>query len=103
VAVLKWHQAGCYATAFAEVEVATGTAPENSGDGEGETEGPSQKRDAEGQDNSNNNISDGSKSLATVPKLVEMTVRDKRIRQARTAHWLAAGSKDGKVSVWDVF
>jgi hypothetical protein len=32
-----------------------------------------------------------------------MTVREKRVRHARMAHWLVAGSKDGKVSLWDVF
>ncbi|GAB1318630.1 Astra associated protein 1 Asa1 [Madurella fahalii] len=91
VAVLKWHKVGCYATAFAEIE--TETAAENTR--EAPAEGSSQNQETqEGRD---------STSLTTVPKLVELTVRDKRIRQAKTAHWLAAGSKDGKVSLWDVF
>jgi len=30
-------------------------------------------------------------------------VKEQRIKRAREAHWLAAGSKDGKVSLWDVY
>lgn len=91
VAVLKWHRVGCYATAFAEIE--TETATEDAREAPAEVSSQSQGTQEGG---------DGT-SLTTVPKLVELTVRDKRIRQAKTAHWLAAGSKDGKVSLWDVF
>lgn len=80
VAVLKWHQVGCYAVAFASV-VQDGTS--------GELTDAAQ--------------ADAPTSVAPVPKLVDVSVRDKRIRQTKTAHWLAAGSKDGKVSLWDVF
>ncbi|KXX74827.1 ASTRA-associated protein 1 [Madurella mycetomatis] len=91
VAVLKWHRVGCYATAFAEIETETTTEDAR----EAPAEGSSRSQEAqEGRDGT---------GLITVPKLVELTVRDKRIRQAKTAHWLAAGSKDGKVSLWDVF
>lgn len=44
-----------------------------------------------------------SKEVVVVPRLVDVTVREKRERLAREGHWLAAGSKDGKVSLWDVF
>lgn len=33
----------------------------------------------------------------------QMTVAEKRDQKARTTHWLAAGSKDGKVSLWDIY
>ncbi|PIA89250.1 ASTRA-associated protein 1 [Cercospora beticola] len=33
----------------------------------------------------------------------KMTVEEKRDEKARTTHWLAAGSKDGKVSLWDIY
>ncbi|KAK3935660.1 ASTRA-associated protein 1 [Diplogelasinospora grovesii] len=90
VAVLKWHQVGCYATAFAIL-------PDNEGGEKESNTATPQEQQAETQ-------TEGTGSeVATVPKLVEMTVRDKRITQAKTAHWLAAGSKDGKVSLWDVF
>jgi ASTRA-associated protein 1 len=89
VAVLKWHQAGCYAAAFAEVDLAKGHESIAHSSGEEVAAG------------SDVNAKDTSSSL--VPRLVELTVRDKRIRQAKTAHWLVAGSKDGKVSLWDIF
>ena len=90
VAVLKWHQAGCYAAAFAEVDPAKRRESIANG---------SEEEVAAGSDDVN--AKDTSSSL--VPRLVELTVRDKRIRQTKTAHWLVAGSKDGKVSLWDIF
>ncbi|KAK0345111.1 Astra associated protein 1 Asa1 [Friedmanniomyces endolithicus] len=33
----------------------------------------------------------------------EMTVAEQRVRKTKETHWLAAGSKDGKVSLWDVY
>lgn len=77
VAVLKWHQVGCYAVAFSSLDKDTLTTSQE--DTAAETIG------------------------TMVPKLVDTSVRDKRIKHAKTAHWLAAGSKDGKVSLWDVF
>lgn len=99
VAVLKWHAVGCYAVGFAEVDMAgplAGGGRESDRDGKGEGEGKLQgDGDGEGEE--------GERSLVAVPRLVDMTVREKRVRQARMAHWLVAGSKDGKVSLWDVF
>ncbi len=71
LAVLKWHQEGCYAVAFADV---------------GER--------AEGR-------SDEDQALTQTTGT--MTVKEERIWKAKTAHWLAAGSKDGKVSLWDIY
>ena len=31
------------------------------------------------------------------------TISRHRARKAQTTHWLAAGSKDGKVSLWDIY
>lgn len=73
VAALKWHQVGCYAVAFASVVSSPASAEE---------EKPSKD---------------------VVPRTGELSVRDRRIQHAKTAHWLAAGSKDGKISLWDVF
>lgn len=97
VAVLKWHQVGCYAAAFAAVERDAEPAEQGSLDDGGVSTG------GVGQGEGGQQAGEGSSGLVPVPKLVEMTIRDKRIRQARTAHWLAVGSKDGKVSLWDVF
>ncbi|KAK3318215.1 WD40-repeat-containing domain protein [Apodospora peruviana] len=95
VAVLKWHQVGCYAIAFAEVEVDVG---KNGQKGDTATTATV----PEGHQSQSQEDDDG-KSMTSIPKVVELTVREKRIREARSAHWLAAGSKDCKVSLWDVF
>lgn len=85
LAVLKWHQVGCYAAAFADPNLTSHSSP-GSDDrgtmGEGEA-GPDRK--------------------ALVPRLGDLTVKDRRIQQANEAHWLAAGSKDGKISLWDIY
>lgn len=81
VAVLKWHPVGCFAVAFAETNATGGsTSPDSKAD-------------------------DGkvSSQRTLVPRLLDVTVRDRRIHQARNVHWLATGSKDGKVSLWDIF
>lgn len=33
----------------------------------------------------------------------EMGVKEERLWKARTSHWIAVGSKDGKVSLWDIY
>ena len=98
VAVLKWHQAGCYAVAFADVSPSARSSQTVHGDDKDNNDGG-----AETSEDHNSASGTASAEVAVVPKLVELTVRDKRIRQAKTAHWLAAGSKDGKVSLWDIF
>lgn len=94
LAVLKWHQAGCYAVAFAEIGHADNM------DNKQNMAGPESEVTRE---NDKQETTEESGSLIATPKLVELTVRDKRIKEARSAHWLAAGSKDSKVSLWDVF
>ncbi|EAQ88377.1 hypothetical protein CHGG_04996 [Chaetomium globosum CBS 148.51] len=107
VAVLKWHGVGCYAAAFADVATVDGARGEGEGgvgngegdgDGDGEGEG-----EGEGEGSSQQQQGGQGKEVVAVPKLVDITVREKRERLAREGHWLAAGSKDGKVSLWDVF
>lgn len=44
---------------------------------------------------------DGGKEL--VKRVTTMTVREERLFKAKTAHWIAVGSKDGKVSLWDIY
>ncbi|EJT78256.1 WD repeat-containing protein [Gaeumannomyces tritici R3-111a-1] len=78
LAVLKWHQVGCYALAFAPV-------------------GPS----GEGKDGTATLQAVGDSSV--VPRIGDVTVKEKRIHHAKNAHWLAAGAKDGKVSLWEVY
>lgn len=33
----------------------------------------------------------------------DVTVSEQRIEKAKSTHWLAVGSKDGKVSLWDIY
>jgi ASTRA-associated protein 1 len=40
---------------------------------------------------------------ALVERVGKMTVKEERLRMAKMAHWLAVGSKDGKVSLWDIY
>lgn len=73
LAVLKWHREGVYAVAFAEID------PESKGDGWSEA------------------------VVKSGGTLVERSVRKQREEKVRTTHWLAAGAKDGKVSLWDIY
>ncbi|KAG0652537.1 ASTRA-associated 1 [Hyphodiscus hymeniophilus] len=74
LAVLKWHKEGCYCLAFAHVK----------------------EDSSEGQEKA-----DSSTDLVKRPK--EMTVKQERLWKAKTMHWLAVGSKDAKVSLWDIY
>lgn len=74
LAVLKWHKEGCYSVALADVQ---DERPEGAAE-----------------------VSNG-KDL--VKKTSEMTVKQERLWKAKTAHWLAVGSKDAKVSLWDIY
>ncbi|PKS05910.1 hypothetical protein jhhlp_007741 [Lomentospora prolificans] len=94
VAVLKWHQSGCYAVAFASVDAAkvADFAPRlTSGSS---TEGGKAVEDQQ------------TPQVTPIPQSKSPTffnVKERRINHAKTAHWIAAGSKDGKVSLWDIY
>lgn len=79
LAVLKWHKEGAYAVTFSNV-------------GPGETQ---MFMDSErgGQDGTQSDAVDVSR----------LTVTDRRSHRAKTAHWVAAGAKDGRVSLWDIY
>lgn len=83
LAVLKWHKEGCYGVTFGEINPPTQSA---SSDQLSET-----RDEVEGGRESNGR----SFSLATVQHQ-----RNQRVQQT---HWLAAGSKDGKISLWDIY
>ena len=82
LAVLKWHKGGCYATAFAAI------GDENN---DGDTASLSENQDP-------SSAEDLIQHSSTVS-----TVQQRRDAKARSTHWLAAGSKDGKVSLWDIY
>ncbi|KAK0742129.1 WD40-repeat-containing domain protein [Apiosordaria backusii] len=100
LAVLRWHQLGCYAVAFAFVDpnpppVSPPPQPEQQ---------PQPPKD--GIVIPEEDCEDDSWEVippAPPQKKGEMTVREKRIHHAKTAHWIAAGGKDGRVSLWEVY
>lgn len=98
LAVLKWHQVGCYAVAFSDLTGPSESEPRST---QGQDPAPSNASQSSGQPESHQ--SEISPSNART--LVKMTtsVRDRRIAQAKSAHWVAAGAKDGKVSLWDIY
>ncbi|KAI1266989.1 WD40 repeat-like protein [Xylariaceae sp. FL1019] len=95
LAVLKWHDVGCYALAFAAItdssKLASNDIKADSGN-DGQVGTPN-----------GNNFSKKETSLAVLTKLGELSVKERRIKVAKEAHWLAAGSKDGKISLWDIY
>ncbi|EYE95780.1 WD40 repeat domain-containing protein [Aspergillus ruber CBS 135680] len=84
LAVLKWHKDGCYAVAFAEVfgNDSTASPTTDAGSKPGEKKETQFMRRNEG-------------SLATV--------RQQRNQKTQKTHWLSVGSKDGKISLWDIY
>lgn len=82
LAVLRWHKTGCYATAFARTEISPSVD---------ETEESDPATDPTGN----------SKMMAAIKQGTD--VQQKRDEKAQMTHWLAAGSKDGKVSLWDIY
>ncbi|RYP73692.1 hypothetical protein DL769_004163 [Monosporascus sp. CRB-8-3] len=89
LAVLKWHDVGCYTTAFALVDRRDDSSVEVEGASETQFYGRSSDKDRT--------------AVEVVPRLGELSGRDRRIKQAKEAHWLAVGSKDGKISLWDIY
>lgn len=91
LAVLKWHKEGCYAVALADVSVgfdSDGSLPST----DKPTEGPAKETCP-------------SRALTVSPQLGGSLAEIKlqRSRKAERTHWVAAGSKDGKISLWDIY
>ena len=86
VAVLKWHNSSCFSVAFAFVGPPSSTSKKQ------ETEAVSEP--VEGS-------STVVKTQAGIPAYYD--VKHRRIQHAKAAHWIAAGSKDGKISLWDIY
>lgn len=95
LAVLQWHKVGCYAVAFADVEEAeSSSAPPKMDNrllegGDIASEVPREDQVAKRS------------SSSTINSIV--SVKDRRVTKAKTAHWVAAGAKDGKVSLWTIY
>lgn len=92
LAVLKWHKEGCFAVAFAKV---LNVQEDKKGDNEGKQEDEQEADSLKG----------GDTALVAPPRrqALATSAKEKRIQQATQTHWVAAGSKDGKVSLWEIY
>ncbi|KAF4447104.1 hypothetical protein F53441_9335 [Fusarium austroafricanum] len=84
LAVLKWHQVGCYAVAFADV-------------------GISDQAKEDGSTAADVNVTSASSTRIGSLIRTGLSVKEQRIATARRTHWVAAGAKDGKISLWDIY
>lgn len=82
LAVLKWHKDGCFVTAFAVINV----IPDD------------QAIDSDAAEET---------QVHSVPHnthiIHQSSIEQSRNAKAQSTHWLAAGSKDGKISLWDIY
>ena len=78
LAVLKWHKEGCYTVAFAIID------PDQ--DFEGDT-----KRLLT------------TTAISVIDRSALEAIKHQRQAKAQTTHWLAAGGKDGKISLWEIY
>ncbi|KAI1443712.1 WD40 repeat-like protein [Annulohypoxylon stygium] len=99
LAVLKWHDVGCYTVAFALLADEKPLDPVKSSIRYKETN----EKPESGMGTSDILGNRGLTHITTLPKPGQLSVKDRRIKMAKEAHWLAAGSKDGKISLWDIY
>ena len=112
LAVLKWHKEGCYCVGFAHV-----TKSQYDSVLEADEDIPSRistdpylpTRKAEGvgleygqQHALTSKQSEGNELKGRGSRTIFATMAH-RLKQATTTHWLAMGSKDGRVSLWDIY
>ncbi|MCJ1335361.1 ASTRA complex subunit [Bachmanniomyces sp. S44760] len=81
LAVLKWHKDGCYSTAFAEVLNTTQVVDSD--------------HTLTGEQGADMTIAVRTSKISNV--------QHARNYRAQFSHWLATGSKDNKVSLWEVY
>jgi WD40 repeat protein len=89
LAVLKWHREGVFAVAFA------GVVPLAEEEGDKNDQEEREQRASESEGGAGTEVAlRGSGTLA---------VRRQREEKIAKTHWVAAGSKDGKVSLWEIY
>ncbi|KKZ59933.1 hypothetical protein EMCG_05252 [[Emmonsia] crescens] len=105
LAVLKWHKEGCYAVAFADV-VGPNVNGENDDDAATGRKALAHTDDtntgAESAFDTNTKTASMALNLAPPPGSLA-AIKEQRSLKAQFTHWLAAGSKDGKISLWDIY
>ncbi|PGH02410.1 hypothetical protein AJ79_07642 [Helicocarpus griseus UAMH5409] len=106
LAVLKWHKEGCYAVAFADV-----VGGENDEDMAGQkATGEKDTIKSPGSETTpdtaafDTDTKGGNMMLAQASTAKSLTaIKQQRSQKAQLTHWLAAGSNDGKISLWDIY
>ncbi|OAP62947.1 hypothetical protein AYL99_02174 [Fonsecaea erecta] len=94
LAVLKWHKVGCYSTAFASIDPTV--APDA-----GVVDGvPPSSASLDG--NAALSSISTTKDISQPMSALDM-IKQQREENARRTHWLGAGGKDGKISLWDIY
>lgn len=96
LAVLSWHKTACYATAFAQTDLGV-LAP-----------AAARIKQKESEPVSDSTLSaeseyEGKLALTKQQSSVVTSIQQRREEQVQNTHWIAAGSKDGKVSLWDIY
>ena len=92
LAVLKWHKEGVYAVDFSEILDVPPTADHTD-------TVTCRAEDAGEWSEHNGEVIDRAQSGASGLNRLQR----RRDEQIRSKHWVAVGSKDGKVSLWEVF
>ena len=89
LAVLKWHRVGVYAVDFADISVRA--APKDM----------FMRREGEEMDA----ITTKGAGVEDVDRVEDFMKRLERQREekVREKHWIVAGGKDGKVSLWEIY
>ncbi|MCJ1314138.1 hypothetical protein MMC25_007818 [Agyrium rufum] len=107
LAVLKWHQEGCMALDFANVldvlQDSKAFVMENDAKPPLPLGDESTIMDMLQASQLDEKITVLSETLAPVTRWSTISMHQRREETASRIHWLAAGSKDGKVSLWDIY
>lgn len=94
LAVLKWHREGCFAIAFADLDV----TPAVSNRSNPEAESP------KSEDEKCTHQPDKMALTSSRPTTWGLAaIKERRNIKAMTTHWLVAGGKDCKISLWDIY
>ncbi|EGC47488.1 WD40 repeat-containing protein [Histoplasma capsulatum var. duboisii H88] len=104
LAVLKWHHGGCYAVAFADIASPNKNGENNNAALERDAiiHTGNMKAGADSAVDAHTKTENIAVNLANQPRSLA-EIKEQRSRKAQFTHWLAAGSKDGKISLWDIY
>lgn len=103
LAVLSWHKVGAYAVAFATVDEPSPSSNASENAKPTPSEQQTENNVKEATSASSQAPSNDTQVTSSLIKGPGMSVKDRRLQLAKTAHWIAAGAKDGKVSLWDIY